>query len=68
MRESAQRVLIEAHLSEGNVGEARRAFAVFRRLLLRDLGVPPSQALTGLLTAARVPLPVPADDLRVTSG
>ena len=67
VRESAQRVLIEAHLSEGNISEAQRAFSVFRRLILRDLGVPPSPALSGLLTAARIPLPVQADHLRVTS-
>ncbi|MEV6279915.1 bacterial transcriptional activator domain-containing protein [Nocardia sp. NPDC051832] len=49
MRESAQRVLIEAHLAEGNVGEARRAFGVFRRMILRELGVPPSAELSALL-------------------
>ncbi|MEV0248471.1 BTAD domain-containing putative transcriptional regulator [Nocardia sp. NPDC050712] len=53
IRESAQRVLIEAHLAEGNVGEARRAFGVFRRLILRELGVPPSPQLTALLAGAR---------------
>ena len=30
LRESAQRVLIEAHLAEGNLVEARRAFVTYR--------------------------------------
>jgi DNA-binding SARP family transcriptional activator len=49
LRESAQRVLIEAHLAEGNVAEARRQFATFRRILRDDLGVAPSPALTDLV-------------------
>ncbi|MET8796498.1 BTAD domain-containing putative transcriptional regulator [Nocardia sp. NPDC004568] len=60
IRESAQRALIEAHLSEGNVGEARQAYAAFHRLIQRELGVPPSPQLTGLLTR-----PVPAGGNRV---
>jgi DNA-binding SARP family transcriptional activator len=61
MRESAQRALIEAHLAEGNVGEARRAFANFRRLSLRELGVPPSRQLAQLLAPTRLAGPVLAD-------
>ncbi|MEU4841199.1 AfsR/SARP family transcriptional regulator [Nocardia testacea] len=59
IRESAQRALIEAHLSEGNIGEARHAYSVFRRLILRELGVPLSPQLTELLT--RPPVPSGAD-------
>ncbi|MGA6204379.1 hypothetical protein ACPESR_06430 [Nocardia testacea] len=50
---------VVAHLSEGNIGEARHAYTVFRRLILRELGVPPSPQLTGLLT--RPPVPTGAD-------
>jgi DNA-binding SARP family transcriptional activator len=50
MRESAQRVLIEAHLAEGNAADARRQFESFRDLLWRDLEVRPSPALDALMT------------------
>ncbi|MEU1523784.1 BTAD domain-containing putative transcriptional regulator [Nocardia rhamnosiphila] len=59
IRESAQRALIEAHLSEGNIGEARHTYTTFHRLLLRELGVPPSTQLAGLL--ARPPISAVAD-------
>ncbi|KAF0956751.1 hypothetical protein MLGJGCBP_00266 [Rhodococcus sp. T7] len=49
LRESAQRALIEAHLAEGNVADARRQFVIFRRLLRDDLGVLPSHALSQLV-------------------
>jgi DNA-binding SARP family transcriptional activator len=49
LRESAQRVLIEAHLAEGNIREARRAYGIYRRMALRELRVEPSAALTELL-------------------
>ncbi|MEV4319598.1 BTAD domain-containing putative transcriptional regulator [Actinocrispum sp. NPDC049592] len=50
LRESAQRVLIEAHLAEGNVGEARRAFEEYRTCVRTELGVDPSPALTRLVS------------------
>ncbi|MGW5381364.1 AfsR/SARP family transcriptional regulator [Nocardia sp. NPDC003963] len=67
IRESAQRALIEAHLSEGNLGEARRAYAVFHRLLLRELGVAPSPRLAGLLGWPQVPAGVDGPDARADS-
>jgi DNA-binding SARP family transcriptional activator len=45
LRESAQRVLIEAHLSEANWAEAHRCFLAYRDLLRRELGVSPSREL-----------------------
>jgi len=45
LRESAQRALIEAHLSEGNWVEAHRGFVHYRDLLRRELGVSPSTEL-----------------------
>jgi DNA-binding SARP family transcriptional activator len=49
LRESAQRLLVEAHLAEGNVGEALRCFQHYRALVQRELRVDPSPELTALL-------------------
>lgn len=43
LRESAQRVLVEAHAAEGNWVEARRAFSSYRDLVRRELGIEPSR-------------------------
>jgi DNA-binding SARP family transcriptional activator len=53
LRESAQRVLISAHLAEGNVSEARRQFDGYCSLLRTELGVDPSPLLTALVGATR---------------
>lgn len=45
LRESAQRALIDAHLAEGNLIEARRGFEAYRELLDRELGVAPARDL-----------------------
>lgn len=52
LRESAQRALIEAHVAEGNLGEARRSYRTYRELVGRELGVEPSSDMLMLL---RVP-------------
>lgn len=39
LRESAQRVLIKAHLAEGNLTEAQRSYRAYRDLIQRELGV-----------------------------
>ena len=49
MRESARRALIEAHLAEGNVADARRQFDQFRRLLWDQLALVPSSDLCRLV-------------------
>ncbi|WP_018353276.1 AfsR/SARP family transcriptional regulator [Longispora albida] len=49
LRESAQRVLLEAHIEEDNWVEARRGFAAYRDLLRRELGVEPSRDLAVLV-------------------
>ena len=54
LRESAQRVLIMAHLAEGNVSEARRQFELYRSLLWDSLGLAPAIELFRL---AEAPLP-----------
>jgi DNA-binding SARP family transcriptional activator len=52
-RESAHRVLIEVHLAEGNLVEARRAYERCHRLFMEELGVGPSPLLHSLVQ--RVP-------------
>lgn len=42
LRESAHRVLAEAHLAEGNCVEAKRAFLRYREIARRELGIEPS--------------------------
>jgi DNA-binding SARP family transcriptional activator len=49
LRESAQRVLVEAHLSERNWVEAERAFVSYRDFLDKELGVSPSRDLDALV-------------------
>ncbi len=49
LRESARRVLIEAHLHEHNRIEAQRAFADYARLVHTELGVAPSSDLAALV-------------------
>ena len=49
LRESAQRALLEAHLAESNLIEARREFLAYRNLVRRELGVEPSVELAALV-------------------
>ncbi len=49
LRESAHRVVVRVHLAEGNVAEAVRAYEGFRAMLLDELGVAPTQEMTGLI-------------------
>jgi DNA-binding SARP family transcriptional activator len=49
LRESANRVLIEAHLAEGNLIEARRAYDRYGEIVGRELGVQPGEELRNLL-------------------
>jgi DNA-binding SARP family transcriptional activator len=66
LRESAQRALIKAHITEGNLTEARRSYHAYRDLVYRELGVAPSdefvaclgisQAGPSLVPRGRVPL------------
>ena len=48
LRESAHRALISAHLTEGNLCEARRQYQLYRRLALDHLGLEPSAAMQRL--------------------
>jgi DNA-binding SARP family transcriptional activator len=49
LRESAQRVLIQAHLAEGNWVEGRRSFEAYRDVLDRELGVEPDPELAAMV-------------------
>ena len=49
LRDSAQRMLIRAHLAEGNWVEARRSFEANRALLDRELGVEPDPELAAVI-------------------
>ena len=60
LRESAHRRVIEVHLAEGNHAEALRQFDSYRRLLARELGLPPSPAIRRLV-APLVGRPVDLD-------
>lgn len=53
LRESAQRVLIEAHLAEGNLSEAVRQYDSFRALLRESLRIEPSATLRDLVRPCR---------------
>lgn len=50
LRESAHRLVIEAHLAEGNIYEALRQYRACRRILATELGVEPSASLRSLIT------------------
>jgi DNA-binding SARP family transcriptional activator len=52
LRESALRAVIEAHVAEGNLCEARRCWRAYRDLVRRELGVDPSRDLLTILRIA----------------
>jgi DNA-binding SARP family transcriptional activator len=68
MRESAHRVLIEAHLAEGNVADARRQFDQFRQLLWDALALVPSAELCRLVGVLAPDDPLPGRHVRSGSG
>lgn len=49
LRESAHRVLIDAHRGQGNLGEAVRQYELYRRLVGAQLGLAPSPAMQRLV-------------------
>ena len=49
LRESAQRVLIRAHLAEGNRGEAIRQYQAYRGILKTELGLEPTAEMRSLM-------------------
>jgi len=55
LRESAWRMLIKAHVAEGNLGEAARLYRSFQRRAAEELGVVPSWELENLLRPQPLP-------------
>jgi DNA-binding SARP family transcriptional activator len=49
LRESAHRRVVEVHLAEGSAAEALTQYETFRRLLLTELGLAPSDAMRALV-------------------
>jgi DNA-binding SARP family transcriptional activator len=54
LRESAHRALIEIHLSEGNRGEALRAYRLYRKIVLEQLGLVPSPAMQQMVRSLAI--------------
>jgi DNA-binding SARP family transcriptional activator len=55
LRESAHRVLIRAHLAEGNAGDAIRQYRIYRDLARAQLGIEPSSQFRELMQGIRLP-------------
>jgi DNA-binding SARP family transcriptional activator len=68
LRESAHRVLIRAHLSEGNRAEAVRQYEAYRDLLWSGLGVSPSPQLRALMADGLADLPADAASEKTPRG
>ncbi len=49
LRETAHRRIIEIHLAEGNIAEARRAYQTCRHVMIDEVGVVPSDATARLM-------------------
>jgi DNA-binding SARP family transcriptional activator len=60
LRESAHRAVIEAHLAEGNLGEARRQYEIYGNVLRDAACGEPSAALRALLASRGCPVSVDA--------
>jgi DNA-binding SARP family transcriptional activator len=52
LRESSHRVLIQAHVAEGNWAEAVRQYEIYRTTLWSELGVSPSAQLEQVMASA----------------
>lgn len=53
LRESGHRLVIRAHLAEGNRGDALRQYRTFSKLLRDELGIGPSDLMDGLIGPLR---------------
>ncbi|AEB45853.1 MULTISPECIES: AfsR/SARP family transcriptional regulator [Micromonospora] len=56
LRETPHRLVVRIHLAEGNAFEAVHAFYVYRDLLLRELRLEPSPAMSALLDDTLEPI------------
>jgi DNA-binding SARP family transcriptional activator len=53
LRESSQRALIAAHVSEGNLAEAVRQYDRYAQLLQKELGIAPGAQIRALVAPCR---------------
>jgi DNA-binding SARP family transcriptional activator len=56
LRESAWRLVVQAHLDQGNYAQAVLAFRDYERLLYDDLGIAPSPLIRGMMAPVLLPL------------
>ncbi len=49
LRDSSHRLVVQAHLAQGNAAQALRHFDTYRRLLHSELGIPPSAQMKRLV-------------------
>ncbi|MFY1636348.1 AfsR/SARP family transcriptional regulator [Solwaraspora sp. WMMB335] len=56
LRETPHRLIVQIHLAEGNVYEALHAFYAYRDLVLRELQLEPSAAMSALLSDILAPI------------
>lgn len=49
-RDSAQRLLVQAHLAEGNVAAALRSYQIYSDLMETELGIEPSERMRALVS------------------
>lgn len=56
LRETPHRLVVQIHLAEGNAFEALHAFYVYRDLILRELHLEPSAAMSALLDDTLAPI------------
>ncbi|MDN3353599.1 BTAD domain-containing putative transcriptional regulator [Actinomadura sp. DC4] len=54
LRESAHRVVVQAHVAEGNTAEAVRQYRLYRRLLREELGLTPSARFSEMIAGLGV--------------
>ncbi len=68
LRESAHRLMIRIHISEGNTCEAIRHYKWYRRILRDELGVPPTEQLQQLIAELPILEDEHEDSLTVNNG
>jgi DNA-binding SARP family transcriptional activator len=68
LRETPHRLVVEAHLAEGNAYEALHAFYVYRDLVLRELQLEPSVAMYELINHILAPISTPVHKRRGLPG
>jgi len=68
LRESAYRIIIEAHLAEGNVNEAVRQYRSYERVVRDELGIGPSPQITALVAYLMAAIAAPSPVMSTMTG